>query len=136
MVAWVSGAVSEAELEYPYDDLGKMCRRYADPLFFHDSFLSSGHDQRTRNGTATFVRFKGKHYVCTCRHIADAVNEKNVFAVRTNHPTMSMAVGRVWLNLSFFDVDGLQSIFRSPAQTDGYEVDVSIAPDRKSTRLN
>lgn len=108
-------------------EMSRLCRRYTDPLFLQDHFLGSGHDHGTHNGTSTFVKYRGHHYVCTCRHVADSLGDKAIVGTETKHPTAALMVGRVVINLSFFTEDGLQSALRAPSVDNEYKIDVCIA---------
>lgn len=107
-------------------ELSRQCRRFTDPLFLQDHFLGSGHDDSTHNGTATFIKYGGHHYVCTCRHVAESLGNEVVIGADTKHPTASLMVGRTVINLSFFTADGLQSALRAPSPDNGYKVDVCV----------
>jgi hypothetical protein len=42
------------------DENSRLARSQTDPLWLQDHFLGTGHDVTTRNGTASFVSFKGR----------------------------------------------------------------------------
>jgi len=119
--------VIDAESEAFTARLSQTCRKYSDPLFLQDYFLASGHGHKTHNGTATFVKYEGKHYLCTCEHVATAIGDQSIVGSNTLHPTASLMIGKLVVNLSSFTTEGLQSSFDAPAARDGYKFDVCIA---------
>jgi hypothetical protein len=97
------------------------------PLFMQDHFLSTGHDANTKNATGTFVKFKDRFYVCTCRHVVEIV-ERRQQAKHSRLPTLAMMVGRSVMNLSFVSAQGLKLGIQSvPASRGGPTVDLAIA---------
>src|SRR4051794_39038587 len=106
-------------------DAGKACRAYSDPLFLQDFFLSEGHTEQTSNATATFVRFRGRTYACTCRHVRAALSDSSV--VKGAHPSAALMAGKIVLNLSFHTSDSLITTLRAPVEgLDQHQVDVCI----------
>ena len=95
--------------------------RQTAPVWFQDYFLSTGHDETTRNATVTFVKRRGCHYAVTCRHVLEAVTEpETVPGARL--PTMALEVDQVVLNFSSITMEGIKSTFWAPK------------PERQSTR--
>lgn len=88
-------------------------RRQTDPLWIQDYFLGTGHNETTRNATATFVKRKGHHYVVTCRHVLDSVTGSDT-APGAKHPTLALQVDSIPLNLSYFGPNGLKPSVRAP----------------------
>jgi len=108
-------------------ELSRQCRSYTDPLFLQDHFLGSGHDDGTHNGTATFIKFGGHHYVCTCQHVAESLSDDTIVGPETRHPTAALMVGKSVINLSFFTEEGIQPALRAPSDEEEYKTDVCIA---------
>ena len=107
-------------------DPHKACRAYSDPLFLQDHFLSTGHNENTHNGTATFVAYQGQVYACTCRHVADAAQDPAVNV--SPHPTAALVFNRSILNLSFWTAEGLRPALRPVLHNHGqHQLDVAIA---------
>ena len=106
-------------------DPNKACRAYSDPLFLQDHFLFDGHHDKTPNATATFVRYRGRVYACTCRHVSEALTEPGL--VKGDHPTAALMFGKAVLNLSMFTAEGLRSVLRSPTGDIEHHTDVAIA---------
>lgn len=69
--------------------LCRQCRKYTDRLFLQDHFLGSGHDDGTHNGTATFIKYGGHHYVCTCHHVAEAIGNEAIRVRRMSRLRLS-----------------------------------------------
>lgn len=107
--------------------LSRICRKYTAPVFLHDYFLASGHNEKTPNGTVTFVRFRGHHFACTCRHVLAEKDDKAVMGTAVRNPTAALMLGNAVINFSSFTVEGLRSSFSSPPSGGDYEIDVSIA---------
>ncbi len=103
-------------------------RRQTDPAWLQDHFLSTGHDEKTRNATVTFVKRHGRHYAVTCRHVVGALNDPHMVP-GARHPTIALHVGTSVLNLSGFTAQGLVLGVQSPmVETKHEEIDVAIAP--------
>jgi hypothetical protein len=60
------------------DENSRLARSQTDPLWLQDHFLGTGHDVTTRNGTASFVSFKGRHFAVTCRHVMESASDPDV----------------------------------------------------------
>jgi len=102
-------------------------RRHTDPAWLQDHFLGTGHDEKTRNATFTFIKRSGRHYAVTCRHVVDSLANTAVLPSVKN-PTIALHVGRAILNLSYFTAQGLVLGVHSPkAESKRDEVDVAIA---------
>lgn len=74
--------------------LSRQCRRYTDPLFLQDHFFGPGHDDGAHNGTDTFIKYCGHHYVCTCQHVAESLGNEAIMGTETKHPTASRDGGQ------------------------------------------
>ena len=110
-----------AEQEYN-DKVTALCRACSDPVFISDYFLKDGHSEKTSNATVTFVKCEGRHYACTCEHVATADE------LKIDRRTLGLRAGRVIINLSWFHANGLQTAFRNPPGIiEGDKVDVAIA---------
>jgi hypothetical protein len=114
-------------------DIHKVGRAFSDPLFFQDFFMRNGHTDRTVNGTATFVQYRGKKYACTCRHIRSALSDPAV--APHPHPSLMLMVGRVCLNLSTFVGEELIPSLRLP-DDETIDVCVSEIPELHWTLLS
>ena len=102
-------------------------RRQTALLWIQDYFLGTGHNETTRNATATFVKRKGSHYLVTCRHVLEAVANSNT-APEAKHPTMALLIDRTVLNLSCFTPQGLMLSVRSPEPTRQHrQADIALA---------
>jgi hypothetical protein len=102
-------------------------RRHTDPAWLQDHFLGTGHDEKTRNATFTFIKRNGRHYAVTCRHVVDSLSDAAIVPAVKN-PTIALHVGKAVLNLSYFTAQGLVLGVNSPkggTAQDG--VDVAIA---------
>jgi hypothetical protein len=111
----------------PTDEMHKQARAQTDPLFFQDYLLAHGHNVDTKNATATFVRFGGRVYVCTCRHVVEILTNRQERG-HSVFPTLALMVDRAMLPLSFFTPDGLQLGQYVPnASANGETVDIAIA---------
>jgi hypothetical protein len=105
-----------------------LARSQTDPLFLQDAFLFGGHDTDTKNATASFVQFEGKQYAVTCRHVLEVVEHRNKTQSTSRFPTLALVVGRLVLNLSFFQAEGIQYAFRTPEPNKDEEpLDLAIA---------
>src|ERR1700737_2832330 len=81
----------------------------------------------TRNGTASFVSFKGRQFAVTCRHVMESASGPDVVTGAPN-PTVALHFDETVLNLSFFMATGLHVTLRAPdAERREQEVDVAIA---------
>lgn len=103
-------------------------RRQTEPLWIQDYFLGTGHNETTRNATATFVKRNDRHYVVTCRHVVEAVANPNT-APGARLPTMALLIDRTVLNLSYFTPQGLlMPSVRSPESTWQHrQADIALA---------
>lgn len=103
-------------------------RRNSDPIWLQDYFVHTGHDAGTRSGTATFVKRKGIHYVCTCRHIMEGVKDPKMVP-NAKFPTLALAIDRAFINLSCMTANGPELVMRAPASdTEHANTDIAIAP--------
>src|SRR5689334_12988539 len=84
-------------------------RRNSDPIWLQDFYLYTGHDSNTRSGTATFVRRKGIHYVCTCRHILDSINNPKTVP-GAKFPTLALTINNSHINLSRMTARGAEQL--------------------------
>ena len=102
-------------------------RRQTDPFWIQDYFLGTGHNETTRNATATFVKRKGSHYLVTCQHVLEAVAIPNT-APGAKHPTMALIIDRAVLNFSGFTPQGLMLSVRSSGPTREHrQTDIALA---------
>jgi hypothetical protein len=101
----------------PTDEMHKLARAQTDPLFFHH-FMAQ-HDVNTKNATATFVQFKGRVYVCTCRHVVEILKKRKE-SKNFIFPVLGLIVDRNMLDLSFTSAGELQSSDNGP-------LDIAIA---------
>jgi hypothetical protein len=109
----------------PTGEMHKQARAQTDPLFFQDYLLAHGHNVDTKNATATFVRFEGRVYVCTCRHVVQILRNRQE---RGHFPTLALWVDRAVLPLSFLTVDGLHLGQYAPDTSSNAEaIDIAIA---------
>jgi hypothetical protein len=103
-------------------------RRNSDPVWLQDYLLHTGHDANTRSGTATFVKRKGTHYVCTCRHIMESIRDPKVVP-NAKFPTLALAIGKTFINLARMTANGPELIMRAPGtETEHAKTDIAIAP--------
>lgn len=103
-------------------------RRNSDPIWLQDDFLRTGHDANTRSGTATFVKRKGTHYACTCRHIMESIKDPRVVP-NAKFPTLTLAIGKLFINLTRMTANGPELIMRAPGtDTEHSKTDIAIAP--------
>jgi len=101
----------------PTDQMQKIARASCDPLWIQHRFLATGHDVTLDNGTATFIKFRNRYFICTCRHVADAAKGDFVPA---------LMAGQLILNVASCHPDGVyRQNFRFPDR-DNY--DIAIAP--------
>ena len=101
----------------PTNQMQKIARACCDPLWIQHRFLATGHDVTIDNGTATFIKFRGHHFICTCRHVADAPKGDFVPA---------LMAGKLVLNIASYHPDRVyRHNFRLPDR-DSY--DIAIAP--------
>jgi hypothetical protein len=96
---------------------------YTTPLYISHRFLVQGHNKDTLSATGTFVRFKGLHYVVTCRHVLALANHSKYF-------NLSIVVDRIHFGLSNIIGPGpAVSSFRTPLDESGaHQIDVCISP--------
>lgn len=73
--------------------------------------MLTGHDETTESATGTFIKFKGRLFVCTCRHVFEA--KDNTEKVNAHHPTIALQLNRGALNLSYFTAKGLQGSMKA-----------------------
>jgi len=97
------------------------------PLYIQDFFLAGGHDESTRNATATFISFEGRYFACTCRHAVELV-EKRRKGRFSRFPTLALGLKRGFINLSFFTAEGLRDAVSivEPGEGEHY-MDLAIA---------
>lgn len=97
------------------------------PLYIQDALLADGHDATTKNATATFVKFEGKYYACTCRHAVDIVNDRRVIGV-SPFATLALGLKERFINLSLFGTDGLRDAISIVERKTGQDyLDLAIA---------
>lgn len=102
-------------------------RRNTAPIWLQDFYLKTGHDENTRSGTATFVMRKGIPYVCTCRHIMDAVKDPKMVP-NSKFPVLALTVETNHLNLGRITANGVELSMRAPrAASKQEEIDIAIA---------
>src|ERR1035437_5476523 len=105
----------------------KQTRAQTDPLFLQDHFLATGHDENTKNATATFVKFEDRYYACTCRHVIEILAKRQ----KTKHsrfPTLALVIDRGVLNLSFITAEGIKLGIAVPNAKEGEDpLDLAIA---------
>lgn len=106
-------------------EISQWCRLRSDPVFIGDYFLADGHSEQTINATATFVKFGGRYYACTCHHVQEIVDKQKVEGEH-GRVTLQIMAGKSVLNLSAFRADGLQTVLNRPEE-DGYPIDLCIA---------
>jgi hypothetical protein len=96
---------------------------YTTPLFIQHRLLLKGHSKNTLNATGTFVRFQGKHYIVTCRHVLKKADH-------SNHFNLAIMIDRTVINLSTMSGAGpAYSSFKVPLDESGkHEIDVCISP--------
>lgn len=87
------------------------------PLFIGNRYVFDGHSSRTTSATATFVEFKGQHYVVTCRHVKEAAFYQPGSSAR-------LQAGRTVISLDHFSSTGLKPSLRD-VEGETY-VDISI----------
>ena len=109
-------------------ELESLPRRQTDPAWLQDHFLSTGHDDKTKNATVTFVKRRDRHYAVTCRHVAKSVENPQLIP-GAKFPTIALHVDRAVLNLSGFTARGHVQAVRSPdSDSDQKDIDIGIAP--------
>lgn len=109
--------------------LNNICRAYSDPLFIQSYFLRNGHNEFTINATATFVKYEGRYYVCTCRHVTKIVEKSQNENDDNWDINLALMTESMSINLSHFTaMRTLKSTFNSPEKAVGEnsEIDVSI----------
>ena len=84
----------------------------------------TGVSKSTASATATFVMRCGSPYICTCRHVVEAVFDGKTIP-GCKFPTMALKVGRKVLNLSRMIGRKAELNFRSPKDE---KIDIAIAP--------
>jgi hypothetical protein len=103
-------------------------RRNSDPIWLQDYFVHTGHHAGTRSGTATFVRRKGIHYVCSCRHITEGIKDPKIVP-NAKFPTLALAIDKTFINLARITANGLELVMRAPGpDTEHGHADIAIAP--------
>lgn len=100
-------------------------RKWTHPLFLQDYFLSTGHDLDTHCGTATFIKYCGRHYLCTCDHVREKIGDPNVVNY-SRFPTSALMFGSSVLNLSNLGQAGLSQALYAVSDPQN-DVDVAIA---------
>lgn len=105
--------MSISEKEKYENELNTFCRACSDPVYIQDYFLSDGHSEKTTNATATFIKFGGHYYACTCWHVVERMAGEGI---QTDNDRMSLGlmVGKAIINLSSFHAEGLQTAFKKP----------------------
>src|SRR4051812_9942176 len=102
-------------------------RRNSDPVWLQDYLVQTGHDADTRSGSATFVKRKGIHYVCTCRHIMESIKDPKVVP-NAKFPTLALAIDKAFINLPRMTANGPELIVRAPGpETDHAHTDIAMA---------
>jgi hypothetical protein len=76
----------------PTDAMHKIARACTDPLWIQHRFLATGHGETTDNGTATFIKFEGRHYLCTCAHVVEAATGDNVPALMIDRIVLTVPI--------------------------------------------
>jgi hypothetical protein len=99
-------------------------RRQTDPVWLQDHFMFTGHDENTESASGTFVKFKGRIYLCTCRHVFEEKDNTETVP-GAQHPTLALQLDKGALNLSYFTTRGLQAAMKVAT---GREMDIAIAP--------
>jgi hypothetical protein len=103
-------------------------RRNTDPVWLQDYYVHTGHDAKTRSGTATFVKRKGAHYVCTCRHIMESIKDPKVVP-NAKFPVLALAIDKAFINLARMTANGPELTMQAPApETEHAKTDIAIAP--------
>ena len=59
------------------EDLHKQIRKICAPLFLGD-IGGTNHTEKTDNATLTFVKFNEQYHLCTCKHVIDTADKKNM----------------------------------------------------------
>jgi hypothetical protein len=97
------------------------------PLYIKDAYLFDGFDASTKNATATFIEFSGRHFACTCRHVVEIVNERRENET-SPFPTLSLGLKRGFIDLSWYSVDGLRDAMTIvPGGPNEEHLDLAIA---------
>jgi hypothetical protein len=97
------------------------------PLYIQDALLFDGHDATTKNATATFVKFEGRYYACTCRHTVDIVNKRRAMGT-SPFPTLALGLKKRFINLSLIGTDGLRdaiSVVQPSAGQDYFDLAIA-----------
>ena len=103
-------------------------RRQTDPLWLQHPYLATGHDATTRNATATFIRRKGRHFMVTCRHVLEVVEEARTGSGR-EHLTMALHVGRTIIDMCYASPAGTELSVRAPGgECEAGQADIALAP--------
>lgn len=106
------------------DDLSSYLQACTRPLFLHDQFLKTGHNQDTQNATATFIKFEGKHYLCTANHVLQQLHNQDVMG-QANKPVLSLIFGKTVMHLST-DSSIWPNLYTPEVPFDNELIDVSI----------
>jgi hypothetical protein len=97
------------------------------PLYIQDAFLFDGYDASTKNATATFVKFGGRYYACTCRHAVDIVKKRREEGT-SPFPTLALGLKKEFINLSWVSADGLHDAMSIVEPSEGEDhLDLAIA---------
>lgn len=109
-------------------------RKHTDPLWLQDFYVfTQGHDASTRSATGTFIRRKGRIYICTCRHILDALKDPSVVG-KAKFPTLALGLGSGFINLSHMSADGVVPHMKAPqSQTQHEHTDIALCPIDEGT---
>jgi hypothetical protein len=86
-------------------------RRNSDPIWLQDFYALTGHDAKTRSGTATFVKRQDVHYVCTCRHIMQSIKNPEMVP-NALYPTLALTIDNTHINLSRVTANGAELLMR------------------------
>jgi hypothetical protein len=101
-----------SEQQHP-DGLIRSCA----PLFISDHFLAVGIDARTTSATATFVKFEGRLFVVTCRHVAD-------IAYQADRSTAQLFGASTIISLGMLSPRGVSGSLRGAPPG----IDISLCP--------
>ena len=98
--------------------LHKEFNKCCEPLFLVDAWMRHGHSEATENGTLTYLKFEGRVYGVTCRHVVEAASPRMYAAV--------MHERTVWYFRSLdAEAGGYASTFRFPLLSND-EPDIAI----------
>ena len=100
----------------------KLINQTCAPLFIGDALLADGHTATTSSATATFVRFQGKTYAVTCRHVRKDASAVTGWSARLH-------AGVAVIPLANWSSAGLTSILRDAADESGVDISLCRNPD-------